>query len=183
MNNVWTVYTAIFNKLVAFIDPTLTSSSTFLENLVTDGFFTPHVSKEYLDMIHSPHRYPPKRPHDDAGGTSNNPPSPPKRQRGDNSATPPTSNKSDGTTPPRDRRPPNGINKLDGSPVDPRACCMCKEVGHKAYKCPHYDQCTCGAVLHSTKNKRHRRHDPYRCDKGPRTEQGAAALTKLKRKN
>jgi hypothetical protein len=97
------------------------------------------------------------------------PPPPPPRNTG-------TRNNNNGGKPTAAPRPGKDGGK-ENTPTPPSTCCMCREPGHKAYKCPRYDTCTCGTHLNGGK-----RHDPFRCPNGPLTDKGKAALAKLKKK-
>ena len=55
VNNIWAVYQLLSDKVTTLIDPTILTTTTFLENLVVNDFCAPHVPKEFLDMMTSPH--------------------------------------------------------------------------------------------------------------------------------
>lgn len=54
--NIWAAHTLILEQIKDFIDPGLRASSSFLDSLVVEGFHTPNIPKEFIDMSYSPHR-------------------------------------------------------------------------------------------------------------------------------
>ena len=56
-----------------------------------------------------------------------------------------------------------------------RTCCLCDQPGHKSDHCSTYTTCTCGKPTDGE-------HDPFRCKKGPLTEEGKKLISTLKKK-
>ena len=205
LENPRAVYKCLLKHLKEVIDPQMLITNGYLEVLKVDGFNIPNYPQEYINMDKSPHL----TQQNDKKRSSSTVVSPTnsdhfnKRSRhggpsnkdtvtSSNAVTKETKSSSNttaktgkhgqridqkkekGDTLPRkgttSKNVPSGQIKKPAN-----QCCLCNQMGHKAYLCPIMPSCTCG--------KPHgKKHDPFRCDKGPLTHAGMEVLKTMKPK-
>ena len=194
LTNVWSVFNALRKQFKEHIDVQMLHSVSFLDTLYVENFCYPTIPRDFLAMAISPHRGRNKR--DSSESSTKETPSPPKRPRHHrhpktHGGRPP---RGAGSAPPNSTKPTkaptSGGATSDGKPsgVDSTSvnrtsttvatCCLCASAAHKARKCDTFETCTCGAPM----GPKAKKHDPFRCAKGPLTEEGKAKLSSLQRR-
>ena len=110
----------------------------------------------------------------EAPTSSNKHPTPGKVVKQDRRDVPAKGKGQDINTPKKDIN--TSTNVPSGLPKKPsNQCCLCNRLGHKAYLCNVMPSCTCG-------KPQGKNHDPFRCQKGPLTPEGAEILKTMKPK-